>query len=99
MKNLKKVCYESHCQIYFDNSISDSIYFVITGKVKLVAENDFAFAHFNEGEVFGETDVLCSTNRNGTAAAIEYSELYFIDRDDFMNSIVNYPEDHQRLLE
>jgi CRP-like cAMP-binding protein len=59
-----------------------------------VAENNFSFAHFNSGEVFGETDVLCGINRNGTAVTIDHSELYFIDRDEFVNSIVSYPEDH-----
>jgi len=72
---------------------------VIQGKVKLVAENNFAFAHFNAGEVFGETDVLCDISRNGTALAVEHCVLYFIDRDAFVNSIVAYPEDHQRLLQ
>lgn len=63
-----------------------------------MAENNFAFTHFTAGEVFGETDVLCDINRNGTAVAIEHSVLYTINRDDFMNSIYNYPEDHQRLV-
>lgn len=99
MKSLEKITYEAHSQIYFDNSITDSIFFVISGKVKLVVENDFAFAHFNPGEVFGETDVLCDINRNGSAVAIEHCVLYLIDRDQFLNSIVAYPEDHQRLLE
>jgi CRP-like cAMP-binding protein len=97
MKNLKQVTYEAHSQIYFDNSISECIYFVIQGKVKLVAENDYAFAHFNNGEVFGETDVLCDINRNGKAVAIEHTILYYTMRDEFINSIVSYPEDHNRL--
>ena len=71
---------------------------MISGKVKLVAENGFSFAHFTTGEVFGETDVLCDIDRNGTAVAVEHCVLYFIDRDEFISSIVGYPEDHQRLL-
>jgi CRP-like cAMP-binding protein len=98
MKGLKQITYEAHSQIYFDASIPDSIFFVISGKVKLVAENNFAFAHFTQGEVFGETDVLCDINRNGTAVAVDHCVLYFIDRDEFINCIVAYPEDHQRLL-
>ena len=99
MKRLEKITYEAHSQIYLDSTLTDSIFFVIQGKVKLVAENNFAFAHFNAGEVFGETDVLCDISRNGTALAVEHCVLYLIDRDAFINSIVAYPEDHQRLLQ
>jgi CRP-like cAMP-binding protein len=99
MKCLKKVTYEKHSKIYLDNTITDSIYFVIQGKVKLIGENNnFAFAHFNAGEVFGETDVLCDINRNGTAVTIEHSTLYTIDRDSFVAVIVNFPENHHNLI-
>jgi CRP-like cAMP-binding protein len=65
----------------------------------LVGDNDsFSFAHFNAGEVFGETDVLCDINRNGTAVTIEHSTLYTIKMDSFIAIIINFPENHHSLV-
>ncbi len=67
VRSLKKIMFGKGDLIYNDNYISESIYFIETGQVRLYAENGFPFQIYKYGETFGDTDVFCELRRNGTA--------------------------------
>ena len=50
VKKLVKLAYDRNESIYIDNSISDSMYFIHKGIIKIYAENDFPFATYKIGE-------------------------------------------------
>ena len=55
---LKKIKMEKDDTIYREGDFSEEIYFIKTGKVKLVALNGYAFAYYTEGMHFGDNDVI-----------------------------------------
>ncbi len=67
--------------VYKDGQISDSVYFVNRGTVKLYGEFGFSFAQFKNGATFGDNDVFTQTHRNGSANAYETSSVYKIYKD------------------
>lgn len=44
VKHLKKIMYLNHDKIYNDDDLSETMYLIHKGKVKLFAENGYAFA-------------------------------------------------------
>lgn len=78
VKNLKKIAYDKGNVIYNDQELSDTMFFIHKGTVKLYAENDFPFETYVEGQVFGFTDLICGMRRNGTARAMCDIKLYKI---------------------
>ena len=72
VKSMKKISFTPGDIIYADNSVSDNMYFIHQGYVKLFAENQFPFAVFRNGKTFGEIELFCNVRRNGEARAMEY---------------------------
>ena len=50
VKKLAKLAYDKNENIYIDNSISDCMYFIHKGQIKLYAENDYPFQACKMGE-------------------------------------------------
>ena len=55
---LKKIKMEKDDTIYREGDFSEEIYFIKTGKIKLVALNGYSFAYYNDGMHFGDNDVI-----------------------------------------
>ena len=49
VKNLKKIKYERGDKIYHDNDLSETLYLINKGNVKIYAENGFAIASYTKG--------------------------------------------------
>lgn len=64
---MKKIRYEKGDKIYHDKDLSETLYLINKGHVKLYAENGFPFAAFKSGSHFGDVDMFCGIRRNGTA--------------------------------
>lgn len=60
VKCLKKISFDKNDTIYFDDSISDCMYLIHKGFVKLYAENDFPFAVYRISTTFGDIDIFCN---------------------------------------
>ena len=80
VKNLKKIAYDKGNVIYHDQELSDTMFFIHKGIVKLYADNDFPFVTYEEGRVFGFTDLICGLRRNGTARAMSDCLFYKIQK-------------------
>jgi len=78
VKNLKKIRFEKGDRIYNDSELSEAVYIIYKGTVKLYAENGFPFSTFTNGQHFGDVDTFCGIKRNGIAIAMEECLLYKI---------------------
>lgn len=91
VKNLKKIRYEKGDKIYHDKDLSETLYLINKGHVKLYAENGFPFAAYKSGSHFGDVDMFCSIRRNGTAQATEDCQLYKIQKSQIEDVLSDFP--------
>ena len=98
IKCLKKVKYDKGDKIYHDKDLSDNMYLIHKGTVKLYAENDYPFAQYKNGAHFGEADMFCGTTRNGTAQTSEDSQLYKISKSNMDEVLTDFPSIRRKLV-
>ena len=67
VKKLKKIKYEKNDKIYLDKDLSETLFLIHKGSVRLLAENNFPFAVYKAGDYFGFADMFSGVRRNGTA--------------------------------
>ena len=87
---MQKIQYDGNDKIYQDGQISDTIYFIHKGTVKLYSDNGFPFANFKAGNTVGDNDVLTGTKRNGTATAMELCQLYKIQKNQLDDALKEF---------
>ncbi|MFH1321699.1 MAG: ion transporter [Bacteroidota bacterium] len=73
--------------------IGDKMYFISKGKVEVLAENEVdVYATLTEGDFFGEIALLLEQPRNATIRAVDYCDLYSLDKESFDKWVSHYPE-------
>jgi len=73
--------------------IGDNMFFINKGVVEVVGPNgQDVYNTLTAGGFFGEVALLMSTPRNASVRAVDYCELYSLDKKDFDRVINNYPE-------
>jgi len=77
---LKKSKFEKTDIIYRDTTLSEQIFFIYKGIIKLYAENNYPFYTFNNGNTCGDSDMFCNIRRIGNAVAMEDTMLYSIQK-------------------
>lgn len=95
---LSKIAYDPNEIIYNDNSISDSMFFIHKGIVRLYAENDFSFAMFKVSNQFGDNDMMLNLRRMGTAKTMIVSQLYKITKAHLEEILEDYPTIRRELI-
>lgn len=98
VKNLKKIRYERGDKIYHDNDLSETLYLINKGNVKIYAENGFAIASYKNGQHFGDIEMFCGTRRNGTATAAEDCQLYKIQKNQLEDVLTDFPTIKKKLI-
>ena len=78
VKKLKKIRYQRNDKIYHDKDLSETLFLIHKGTVKLIAENNFPFEMYRGGDHFGFADMFSGIRRNGTAQAADDCQLYKI---------------------
>jgi len=72
------------------------LYIVKEGKVKIALTSpdgqEISLTVFGTGECFGELAILDSEPRSADAIALERVELYALQRQDFINVVMNHPK-------
>lgn len=66
---LKKIKVDKDDVIYNELDFAEDIYFIKTGKIKLLARNGYPFATYKSKQCFGDYDVLFREPRDGKAVA------------------------------
>ena len=78
----------------------DCLYFISSGKVEVVNdETGDNIATLGVGAYFGEIALVDSTPRSATIRAIDYCDLYSLDKVSFDEVIKDYPEFYQKIKE
>ena len=66
LKKLKKIRYEKGDKIYHNKNLSETLYLINKGYVKLNGENSFLLLLMS-GSNFVDVDMFCEIRRKGTA--------------------------------
>ncbi len=95
--------YKKDSTILSENETGSALFVIISGKVKVSRESDdgkeVILTILNESDFFGEMAILDGLNRSASVTAIEESELFLIQRTDFLNLLQEHPEISVSLLQ
>jgi len=79
--------------IFREGEIGHNMYFISRGSVEIIHEKTGkVFATISEGGYFGEIALLMDSPRNATVRAIDYCDLYTLDKDSFQVVLTHFPE-------
>lgn len=90
---LKPAIYVPGDAICVYGEIGDKMYFINKGAVEVVsADGTQVYATLREGDFFGEIALLLKRPRNATIRAVDYCDLYTLDKASFDLAISNHPD-------
>lgn len=82
--------------ILMEDEVGTALFVIITGKVKVARTStdgrEVILTILSESDFFGEMAILDGQTRSATVVAIEDTELFLIQRNDFINLLREYPE-------
>lgn len=89
--------------VLHENETGSALFVIISGKVKVSRESDdgkeVILTILNESDFFGEMAILDGLSRSAGVIAIEETELFIIQRTDFLNLLQAHPEISVALLQ
>ena len=98
-----KKLYKKNDVVLMEEEAGTALFVIIKGKVKVArSSNDgreVILTILSESDFFGEMAILDGLTRSATVTAIEESELFLIQRNDFLNLLREYPEISISLLQ
>jgi voltage-gated potassium channel len=68
------------------------MYFLVSGNLMILGNDEKIITTLKPGDYFGEIALVKNTTRNATIKAIDYCDLYTLDKDVFINAVKKYPE-------
>jgi CRP-like cAMP-binding protein len=69
------------------------MYFISRGMVEIIAPDGHTVLDtLTDGGFFGEVALLFSQPRNASARAVDYCDLYILDKDTFDHVLARYPD-------
>lgn len=88
--------YEKDSVILMEHETGSALFVIISGKVKVfrVSEDgrEVILSILSESDFFGEMAILDGLTRSANVTAIEESEIFIIQRSDFLNLLYEHPE-------
>ena len=95
--------YKKDSTILHERETGSALFVIISGKVKVSRESDdnkeVILTILNESDFFGEMAILDGLSRSASVIAIEDSELFLIQRTDFLDLLQEHPEISVALLQ
>ncbi len=86
-ENLKTETYRKHHTFFNKGDVGDAMYVIRTGGVK-VYENSHIYSHLKRGDCFGEYALIDSQERSASVTATETTEVLKIERQKFLDLMV-----------
>lgn len=78
--------------IFKTGDSGNEMYFVVSGELNTLTQaEDRVIIKLKAGDYFGEISLLKNKNRSATIKALNYCDLYMLDKDSFDNVINRYP--------
>ena len=91
--NLVPVVYMKGDFIFRYGDTGHHLYFISKGSVEILAEDGTtSYGVLSEGNFFGEIALLMETPRTASIKALDYCDLYYLDKDTFKSIIHHYPD-------
>ncbi|MEW5843714.1 MAG: Crp/Fnr family transcriptional regulator [Bacteroidota bacterium] len=88
--------YEKNKVILVEEEAGNALFVIVTGKVKVARtsgdDREVILTILTDSDFFGEMAILDGLTRSATVTAIEKSELFLIQRNDFLNLLRSYPD-------
>lgn len=88
--------YKKNDVILMEDEVGTALFVIVSGKVKVARTStdgrEVILTILSESDFFGEMAILDGQTRSATVVAIEDSELFLIQRNDFINLLKEYPE-------
>ncbi|HIA35848.1 MAG TPA: cyclic nucleotide-binding domain-containing protein [Flavobacteriales bacterium] len=78
--------------IFSEGEKGHKMYFIQQGTVEILQKEHGRVAILSNGDFFGEISLLLDTNRNATVRALDYCDLYSLDKKSFDGVVSQYPE-------
>lgn len=95
--------YKKDSVILMEEDAGSALFVIVRGKVKISrTSNDgreVILTYLTDSDFFGEMAILDGMTRSATVIASEDSELFIIQRDDFLNLLKDHPEVSIALLQ
>lgn len=89
--------------ILLEEDAGTALFVIVTGKVKVSRSSgdgrEVILTILGDGDFFGEMAILDGLTRSATVTAIEDSDLFLIQRNDFLTLLHTYPEVSVALLQ
>jgi CRP-like cAMP-binding protein len=99
----KRKHYEKESVILLEHEVGTALFVIIYGKVKVSRVSDdgreVILSILSDSDFFGEMAILDGLNRSANVTAIEDSEIFIIQRSDFLDLLYNHPEVSIALLQ
>ncbi len=86
---LEQINYKKDSTIYKINEQPKFAYYIYTGEVEIISENDYVIGTVKEGELFGEISSLFNKEHSVSAKASTDTRLLIIEKDLFFNKVEN----------
>jgi len=91
--NLKPEVFTPGDYIFREGEIGTGMYFISRGSVEVVSKDgQTIFATLTEGNYFGEIALLMSQPRNASIRAVDYVDLYLLERDTLESILHKFPD-------
>jgi CRP/FNR family transcriptional regulator, cyclic AMP receptor protein len=95
--------FKKEAVVLFENENANTLFVIVSGKVKISRMSDegkeVILTILNESDFFGEMGLLDGMSRSATVTAMEDTELFLIQRNEFLDLLHAYPEVAIALLE
>jgi CRP-like cAMP-binding protein len=95
--------YKKHDVILMEEEAGTALFVIIKGKVKVSRNSsdgrEVILTILGDSDFFGEMAILDGLTRSATVTALDESELFLIQRNDFLNLLYEHPEVSVALLQ
>lgn len=93
---LERIALAQDAILFQEGAVGDGLFVVNEGKIKVVSPNDLGeevvLNQFGPGDSFGEMSLVDGAPRSATAVALIRSEVYKLQRSDFLELFARYPD-------
>lgn len=94
--------YKKNDVILMEEESGTALFVIVTGKVKVARSSsdgrEVILSILSDSDFFGEMAILDGLTRSATVTSIEETELFLLQRNDFMNLLHEHPEISVSLL-
>ncbi|KAL4497609.1 hypothetical protein ABPG73_020706 [Tetrahymena malaccensis] len=91
--------------IFRENDPGNKMYFILKGEVQMMlnmkqeSQSYHNLCNLKEGQIFGEIEFFSGQSRENCARAVNVTDLVYVEYDDFIEIVKQFPEDYEQVLQ